>query len=208
MTPPAGPHLHAKGSDHRLTRKPESHHPQPRPTRTPLLLCPGGAVHGLSIRAAKTGESKDHITRRPGTVLIDQLAPQGFKLLVADMHGRSVAHRTDVAERSFSGSIVAENSANPPGPMRDQQAVASVRRLPIFEGGAARNGRGSCGCPQTKLGTDMIAGGPSTLMLSCVPTLPAIARKLQVKAASRTGLFHRAGSRDLRWSRTTARRPL
>lgn len=76
MTPPAGPHLHAKGSDHRLTRKPESHHPQPRPTRTPLLLCPGGAVHGLSIRAAKTGESKDHITRRPGTVLIDQLAPQ------------------------------------------------------------------------------------------------------------------------------------
>jgi hypothetical protein len=73
--------------------------------------------------------------------------------------------------------------------MRDRQAVASVRHLPIFEGGAARNGRGSCGCPQTKLGTDMIAGGPSTLMLSCVPTLPAIARKLQVKAASRTGLF-------------------
>jgi hypothetical protein len=45
--------------------------------------------------------------------------------------------------------------------------------------GAARNGRGSCGCPQTKLGMDMIAGGPSTLMLSCVPTLPAIARKLR-----------------------------
>ena len=31
--------------------------------------------------------------------------------------------------------------------MRDRQVVASVRRLPIFEGGAARNGRGSCGCP-------------------------------------------------------------
>src|SRR4029453_17920402 len=28
---------------------------------------------GERIRAAKTGESKDHITRRPGTVLIDQL---------------------------------------------------------------------------------------------------------------------------------------
>jgi hypothetical protein len=34
-------------------------------------------------------------------------------------------------------------------------------------------------------------------MLSCVPTLPAIARKLQAKAASRTGLFHRAGSKGL-----------
>jgi hypothetical protein len=63
MTPPAGPHLHAKGSDHRLTRKPESHHPQPRPTRTPFAALPR--------RCSTRPQHPSHIPHLDGADVID-----------------------------------------------------------------------------------------------------------------------------------------